>query len=208
MPLPTSPLEGGPEAMPHPTHALRVEHQVILKVLDCFEIALRRAVASQSLAEAEFRPFVEFFREFADRCHHCKEEDRLFPCLERCGLPREHGPIAVMLHEHQLGRAHVRAIAESLPAAAAGDPAALRRALHEGAEFIHLLREHIYKENEVLFQMADQMIGEADRAALAHEYESADGQRETRIALTQGRSIAAELCRRYGITPAPEEEGP
>ncbi len=194
--------------MHHPTHALRAEHQVILKVLDCFEIALRRAAAAQTLAEAEFLPFVEFFREFADRCHHCKEEDRLFPCLERCGLPREHGPIAVMLHEHQLGRAHVRAIAESLPAAAAGDPAALRRALHEGREFIHLLREHIYKENEVLFQMADQMIGDADRTALAHEYESAESQREVRIALTQGRSIADDLCRRYGITPAPGQDGP
>ncbi len=191
--------------MNHPTHALRAEHQVILKVLDCFEIALRRSAAAHALAEAEYLPFIKFFREFADRCHHCKEEDRLFPCLERCGLPREHGPIAVMLHEHELGRAHVRAIAESLSAAAAGDAAALQRVLREGLEFIHLLRNHIYKENEVLFQMADQMIGDAERAGLTDAYEAADGQREIRLALGQGRSIAADLCARYGIAPPAEQ---
>ena len=68
------------------TRCLREEHALILKVLDCFEIALDRARRDGRVSSQVFDPFVEFFRGFADRCHHCKEEDRLFPCLERCGM--------------------------------------------------------------------------------------------------------------------------
>ncbi len=187
--------------MNHPTHTLRDEHQVILKVLDCFEAALRRARDESVVTQEEFEPFVGFFRDFADRCHHCKEEDRLFPCLERCGMPHEHGPIAVMLHEHQIGRAHVRAIAAALPGANSGDEEAIKDVLREGRAFIELLRNHIMKEDHVLFQMADDMIPDAERTRLADEYAQADGQKENRVSLVQYRGLAMELCARYGIAP-------
>lgn len=192
--------------MNQPTLTLRQEHQVILAVLDCFEAALRGARDRGAVTALEFGPFVEFFRDFADRCHHCKEEDRLFPCLERCGMPREHGPIAVMLHEHEVGRAHVRAMAESLPAADGGDRAAIESVLLRGAAFIDLLRNHILKENHVLFQMADGMIPASERAALAEDFNRADGSEENRRSLAQCRTIAADLCARYGV--APPQNGP
>lgn len=192
--------------MNHPTHTLRDEHRVILKVLDCFEIALRRAGRAGVVAAAEFQPFVGFFRDFADRCHHCKEEDRLFPCLERCGLPHEHGPIAVMLHEHQIGRTHVRAIAAALGSAANGDEQAINAVIREGQAFVELLRNHILKEDQVLFQMADDMIPETERTHLANEYAQADGQQENRVSLTQCRDLAAELCTLYGVPRWAEHE--
>ncbi len=86
------------------TRCLRDEHQVILRVLDRFEIALALSEESGEVPRATYQPFLEFFRGFADLCHHCKEEDRLFPVLEKNGVPREGGPIGVMLYEHQLGR--------------------------------------------------------------------------------------------------------
>jgi len=193
--------------MNHPTLTLRDEHQVILKVLDCFEIALRRARQAGVVSRAEFEPFVGFFRDFADRCHHCKEEDRLFPCLERCGMPHEHGPIAVMLQEHQLGRAHVRAIAAALPAASGGDEAAVKQVIREGESYVELLRNHIFKEDEVLFRMADDMIPNAERGHLADEFAQADGQPENRISLVQCRDLAADLCDRYGVLPSSEAGG-
>jgi hemerythrin-like domain-containing protein len=70
---------------------------VILKVLDCFDLALQQARAGGTASREVFEPFLEFFRGFADKCHHCKEEDRLFPCMEARGIPREGGPIGVML---------------------------------------------------------------------------------------------------------------
>lgn len=183
------------------TRCLREEHQIILKVLDCFEIALRQARLKNAVARAEFELFIEFFRDFADRCHHCKEEDRLFPCLERCGMPREQGPIAVMLHEHQIGRAHVRAIAAALPDASRGEIAAIQRVLDEGASFLDLLRHHIMKEDHVLFQMADEMIGGHERIQLETAYAQADGEDANHAALARCRALADDLCMRYGVTP-------
>jgi hemerythrin-like domain-containing protein len=181
------------------TRILRQEHQVILKVLDCFQIALDRARRSGSITHEVFAPFVEFFQGFADRCHHCKEEDRLFPCLERCGMPKDGGPIAVMIHEHQLGRAHVKAIAECLPAADAGDPEAIRALLEQGERFLDLLRHHIMKEDHVLFDMADQMVQGAERIALTQSYAGAEGQPGYNSTFEACQRIARDLMAKYGV---------
>ena len=41
-----------------------------------------------------FRDAVDFVRNFADRCHHAKEEGNLCPRLEARGLPSQDGPVA------------------------------------------------------------------------------------------------------------------
>jgi len=39
------------------------------------------------LREPIWRRSPDFFREFADQCHHGKEEDRLFVCMNRMAFP-------------------------------------------------------------------------------------------------------------------------
>ena len=85
------------------TNTLRDEHKAILKMLDVSEEVARRIKNGAAVAPETFSGLLEFFRTFADRCHHGKEEDCLFPLLEQKGLPREGGPIGVMLHEHGQG---------------------------------------------------------------------------------------------------------
>ncbi len=173
---------------------------MILKVLDCFEIALSNAHESGKVTSAVFGPFVEFFRGFADQCHHCKEEGQLFPRLEQRGVPREGGPIGCMLREHQLGRAHVKAIDEALGAADRGDEQGVRTVFEEGAAYLDLLRNHILKEDNVLFEMADQLIQGADMAELTSAYgdaESAPGYTDT---MSRCHAIADELMKTYGIS--------
>ena len=160
-----------------------------------------RAAAGRVHRPGDLRPFVEFFQDFTDRCHHGKEEGGLFPCLERCGLSREHGPIAVMLHEHQLGRAHVRQIAQALPAADTGDPAAAKTVVREGHAFIDLLRDHILKENHVLFEMADQVVGPAEQTQLSAAYADSDAEEANRRAWLARRTLPDELARHYGVAP-------
>lgn len=150
-----SPAEGG-RVHTHPTRVLRDEHKWILKVAD----ALDRLVSAP--AEALDLDAVErcarFIRLFADACHHGKEEDLLFPALVERGLPRESGPIAVMLHEHRLGRAHVAAMFEALQGARRGVAVDRRRLLEASRDYVELIRNHILKEDNVLFEMADQIV--------------------------------------------------
>jgi len=183
----------------HATGCLRAEHRVIVGVLDCFEVALNRAAEAGCVRRGAFDPFIDFFRGFADRCHHCKEEGSLFPILEKSGIPREGGPIGVMLEEHEQGRRHVRAMAESLAAADKADPAAAHAFLSEGRQFLMLLRQHIDKEDQVLFRMADQVVQGGDLAQLTNSYRSAESESSYCDAFSRCRMIARELAAAYGV---------
>ncbi len=179
------------------TKCLREEHEVILRVLGFFTKALEQAKTTGDVTHEVFDPFVSFFEGFADHCHHCKEESRLFPALEDAGMPREQGPIAVMLYEHEQGRALVRRLSSNLDAADQGDEQAKRKVLGAGLQFVSLLFSHIQKENQMLFNMADNMLqGEAGGSVLDGyaEEESGEGYRETYTSCSQ---IVRDLTRIY-----------
>lgn len=186
------------------TKCLREEHEVILRVLGFFRQALDRASSTGEVTTEVFAPFVKFFQGFADRCHHCKEESRLFPALEEAGMPRESGPIAVMLYEHEQGRALVRRMASRLDPANRGQEAAKQEVLNAGRQFLSLLASHIQKENQVLFNMADGMLqGEATGKVLDgySEEESGEGYYDTYRSCSQ---LVRQLARTYGESPEPE----
>ncbi len=181
------------------TQCLRDEHQVILKVIACFEIALQKARETGQVKREVFEPFVEFFRGFADKCHHCKEENRLFPCLQRKGLPREGGPIGVMVQEHAVARMRINMIDQELPAADGGDPVSKQTVLDHGRKFIELMRGHIDKEDHCLFGMADEMIRNADLVELSEAYRSAETEPGYHSTLEHCRTLADRLGERYGV---------
>jgi hemerythrin-like domain-containing protein/uncharacterized protein (DUF2249 family) len=156
---------GGP-----PTQVLMEEHTLILQALDALERKIAQVESGAPADRAYFEKAVEFLRTFADKCHHGKEEHLLFKTMVERGFPREAGPIAVMLHEHDIGRAFVRGIAEAA-ASPAVDRAAVRRIIENGRGFIQLLRAHIDKENTILFPMADNVLSPEDQAYLEKAFE-------------------------------------
>ncbi len=82
----------------------------------------------------------------------------LFPALARRGVPVEGGPIGMMLQEHTLGRRMLAGIRENLPAARDGDESAREAVRSFAAQYVDLLRRHIWKEDNVLFRMAQQSL--------------------------------------------------
>jgi hemerythrin-like domain-containing protein len=143
--------------------------------LDALETEISQIEAGRAPDRVYFEKVVEFLRTFADKCHHGKEEHLLFKTMVDRGFPREVGPIAVMLHEHEVGRAFVRGISEAA-ASAAGDPGAARRIIDSARGFIQLLRGHIDKENTILFPMADNVLTPEDQAHLKEEFERFESQ--------------------------------
>jgi hemerythrin-like domain-containing protein len=147
-----------------PTAALRDEHTVILRALALLERLGQSLEAGDPVNRKTLAWLRDFFATFADRCHHGKEEQYLFPALERHGIPREGGPVAVMLGEHEEGRALIRAMGEE-------DDGKVAEAIRGYAA---LLRAHIYKENEVLFPMADHVLPEEEQKALARSFQAVE----------------------------------
>ena len=159
-----------------PTQILMAEHELILQALEALGKRLDRMGDDPTPADrVYFEKAVEFLRGFADKCHHGKEEDLLFKRLGERGFPTQGGPIAVMLSEHQAGRAFIRGIAEGA-AKIGSDPRAAETIRHNGWGYIELLRNHIAKENEVLFPMADRALSAEDQHDLAHAFERFEAQ--------------------------------
>ena len=69
-----------------PIEVLMYEHRVIEQVLDCLETMARGVESGNALDAGQARDAIDFFRNYADRCHHGKEEDLLFPALLQSGM--------------------------------------------------------------------------------------------------------------------------
>ncbi len=159
------------------TDVLRDEHRGVERMLAIVEAATQRLQAGGDVPADLFLRAVDFFRGFTDGCHHAKEEEKLFPAMEQRGVPRMGGPIAVMLAEHEQGRAYVRTMAEAADRYSKGDKSATAPLIQSGQGYVALLRQHIAKENSVLFHMADQILSSADQARLSEEFEVVERER-------------------------------
>jgi len=115
---------------------LRAEHRHIEDMLG----ALRTYARVRDGDPADGARFLAFFRLYADRFHHAREEDVLFTALaDELSVPRERGPIAVLSGDH--GR--MRAILGELAADLHNEPLAIA--------YSRALWVHIDNENSVLF---------------------------------------------------------
>ncbi|HNQ22735.1 MAG TPA: hemerythrin domain-containing protein [Phycisphaerae bacterium] len=155
-----------------PIRILVAEHDVIMSVIEAVEVVAQR---SENDFPVEFyEQAFDFFPVFADKCHHAKEETHLFPALEAKGFSRESGPVHCMLHEHDEGRAHVAAVRQALQQIRNGDPAARAAVQQHALAYARLLRDHIAKENQVLFVMADHVLSEAEKKELLQRFDCAE----------------------------------
>ena len=157
--------------------ALMQEHRVIEQVLDALESAATRLAHGEVVPPRFFLDAATFASGFADGCHHRKEEGVLFPTMKRHGAPPGGGAIEVMLDEHEQGRSYVRQLREAARQLDAGDSSAARRVIAAARGYVALLRDHIAKEDEMLFPLADELIpasAQADVLAAFEEVEEAE----------------------------------
>jgi hemerythrin-like domain-containing protein len=153
------------------TQILRHEHEVIVQMLDASEEVAQQFEKGRKVRPELLADLLEFFKTFADECHHSKEEELLFPLLELKGIRRHGGPLGVMLHEHEEGRALIREMAEAAEEFQSGQDAASLHWARAARAYAQLLRTHICKENNVLFPMAERTLAPEEQTQLAERFE-------------------------------------
>lgn len=153
------------------TGILKSEHRVIERVIASLETQAGKLAAGQEVRPGFFLDAADFIKGFADGCHHKKEEGVLFAAMVAAGLPRQVGPIAIMLAEHDQGRAYTRGMREAASRLGDGDASARAEVVRNAQGYAALLRGHIQKEDGILFPMADQMIPADRQAHVAQDFE-------------------------------------
>jgi hemerythrin-like domain-containing protein len=153
------------------TEILMEEHRVIERVLTALEKAANRLSSGQEIPVEFFLKAADFIKGFADGCHHKKEEGVLFESLVANGMSKEAGPVAVMLAEHEQGRQFTRAMRAGAEQLQAGDQAAILKIIQNASVYAALLRQHIQKEDRILFPMADRIIPPGQQAQVTEAFE-------------------------------------
>ena len=77
----------------------------------------------------------------------------------------------MMLMEHEEGRGNVRSMLAALTLAEARNEAAKDALLENARAYLRLLREHIQKEDEILFRIADDVIPPDEQKQLLRSFE-------------------------------------
>lgn len=162
----------------NPIDELKTEHRAIEAALDIFvNLAGRLAGTPDAQTVGDAQRMLDFFRTFTDACHHGKEEGHLFPALEAIGVSRKNGPIGVMLAEHDEGRAHMGRLQQALEAHRSGEKAAAADFHAHARAYRDFLRQHIQKEDNVLFRIAAERLPAATLAELTRDFERLENEK-------------------------------
>ena len=143
--------------MKSPVQDLKDEHSGILLMLDIMKKVINGLKNRQGIKIEHLEKITEFLVNFADKCHHTKEEEILFP-----EVIREKSNTALvneLLGEHKSGRDLISGISQSLKNYEPGKPDAYHIASNMEL-YISLLTEHIKKENQSLFPVVEKQIPE------------------------------------------------
>jgi hemerythrin-like domain-containing protein len=148
------------------TGQLSEEHQTILRAIDAILAECTLIEKGKSFDPAYFEMAIDFIKNYADKFHHSKEEDVLFKAMMDNMDQMHCNPIPVMLHDHDDGREHVKEMEEGLRQNDHG------RAIANAKGYCYLLKDHIYKEDNILYPMAEEALDEASKQLVLKQYDT------------------------------------
>ncbi len=189
---------------------LMSEHRMIERVLDAlvgFSDEVRRKGTTE---KEELAQFVRFARGFADECHHGKEEGVLFTAMVDHGFPKDGGPIAVMLQEHDEGRGLVAILKARAEQGEPWSDADRQEIANVSLGFSHMLRAHIQKEDGILYPMAEQHLPPDALERVGEDCERFEQERTGSGEHERFHALAETFVARYAHTvhPSAQTHGP
>lgn len=183
----------------NPTEILKSEHRVIERVLKVLETATEKLATGGAVSPALLGKALDFIRNFADKCHHAKEEDVLFVALEEHGMPRRGGPVAMMLMEHDEGREFVKGLTEATQRYGAGDKTAVAEIISNARGYAQLLSQHIWKEDNILYAMADEIVPAEAQQGILDRFETVERERMGEGVHQRYHNLVREMEAEVGI---------
>lgn len=181
----------------NPIELLMDEHRLIERVIDALIGYVKAVEGGSGGTKDDLRAFVAFIRGFADAHHHGKEEEILFRAMADQGMPADAGPLAVMLYEHVEGRGFAGALAEVAERGGDFGEADRGEVARAARGYAGLLRDHIQKEDQILYPMADQMLPESAWRGIEQAFDAFEADAENAARARELRASAEALVAKY-----------
>lgn len=158
-----------------PVGPLMIEHRLIERLIADIRLRLEARGTEPAVDPDYADRCVDFFRTYADRCHHGKEEDILFRDLARKPLEPE---VAAMMQElvvdHARARELTRRVVDANRRYRAGEADALSDVDLALGDLVRLYPAHIEKEDRRFFKPCMAVFSEEERQAMLREFEAFD----------------------------------
>ncbi|MFH1391173.1 MAG: hemerythrin domain-containing protein [Candidatus Diapherotrites archaeon] len=165
-------MESGSESL----EILSKEHENILKVVNALEFEIKQ-LNTKDIDIIFFKKVIDFIRNYADKFHHEKEEDILFKEFNKCA--EEGGahcnPVEQMLFEHEEGRKSINLMESGI------NEKNKSKLIEESESYIILIREHIFKEDNILYPMADDLLIDSVKNKMLKKFKETENKNKKNI---------------------------
>ena len=160
----------------HPLEELREEHGAIMKVFALLQGVARELEEHNAKAVDHLTRILEFMTVFIDQCHHAKEEEFLFPAMQKARTENTR-LVSVLISEHEKGRRMTAILEAALTGFKGDDEQAVAQLIETINGYVLLFRTHIRKENGLLFPEARVLLSEHDLQAMARQFDKLEEDR-------------------------------
>jgi hemerythrin-like domain-containing protein len=150
------------------------EHKTLLRVADVLDAMVATANQGSECEQEDVQSIFQLLRVFGDDCHQAKEEGALYPVFAGVCDPQQYRAVRHMLFEHDQDRSLIEGMEDAIR----------RTHVAHFAEYANrltsLLRNHIYKENNILFERISEALSNDNDQRVISEFEAFDREFETR----------------------------
>jgi len=157
-----------------PLHLLKHEHRVIERALHALDGICLRLEWGDQIPHDVLSQFVDFIGVFADRYHHGKEEECLFPVLALKGIPHQGGPLQAIERQHEIERDLTAEMKRAIESFDSVDTESRRHFIEAARRYSQHLIGHMEKEESILFRLAEEILDDEDNAALAEAFKQCE----------------------------------
>lgn len=168
------------------------DHSIIEKAL----VILERQLQKKKKNWLTIQTLIDVLWDYGETCHNMKEEKVYFPTLLERGMP-ESGPIGVMLKEHQAERDYLTKFKEFLAKEQKSEEE-INQFVTEFSDYANLTKDHIWKENDILYPMGRKFIQPDDVPYLANEFKRIERESLGEGAYTRYKTLVDALEKESG----------
>jgi hemerythrin-like domain-containing protein len=154
-----------------PIGPLMWEHRLIENMVSLMREEIVMINEESEVRTAFIDVIVDFFRIYADRTHHGKEEDILFRELKKKKMDSQHETIMnELIEEHIYGRKTVGRLIDAKENFLKGDSDALEKIVECLTEISEFYPRHIEKEDKRFFYPCLEYFSQGEQDEMLHEF--------------------------------------